>query len=85
MPADAQPREGLDYYIDRQGRWVWLASYHLKRGSCCGSKCRNCPFDWVNVDRALVDPHEPRPPMDRPNPSEAPGSRPGSDSSSRDH
>ncbi len=32
-----------DYYIER-GRVVFTAQYHLKRGSCCGSGCRHCPY-----------------------------------------
>lgn len=26
------------------GYSVFTAFYHLKRGSCCGSGCRHCPF-----------------------------------------
>ncbi len=40
LPA---PIEGEDYYIEN-GRWVFTASYHLKRGFCCGSGCRHCPY-----------------------------------------
>jgi hypothetical protein len=36
--------EGEDYYIER-GMVVFTARYHLKRGSCCGSGCRHCPYD----------------------------------------
>ncbi len=35
---------GVDYTIDAQGRWVFTASYLLRRGYCCGSGCRNCPY-----------------------------------------
>lgn len=32
-----------DYY--REGSLVvFTAAYHLKRGSCCGSGCRHCPY-----------------------------------------
>jgi hypothetical protein len=35
--------EGEDYY--REGATlVFTAGYHLRRGSCCGSGCRHCPF-----------------------------------------
>jgi hypothetical protein len=35
--------EGLDYY--REGPFfVFTEYYHLKRGSCCGSGCRHCPY-----------------------------------------
>jgi hypothetical protein len=32
-----------DYYFE--GPYlVFTAAYHLKRGSCCGSGCRHCPY-----------------------------------------
>jgi hypothetical protein len=35
--------EGVDYYVE-DGRWVFTARYHLRRGYCCGSGCRHCPY-----------------------------------------
>jgi len=32
-----------DFYFDGPNL-VFTAAYHLKRGSCCGSGCRHCPF-----------------------------------------
>jgi hypothetical protein len=32
-----------DYYLEG-GNMVFTAAYHLKRGSCCGSGCRHCPY-----------------------------------------
>ena len=41
-----------DYYIDsKTGFIVFTATYHLKRGYCCGSGCRHCPYDHVNVQK----------------------------------
>ena len=35
--------EGEDYY--REGTAiVFTAQYHLRRGYCCGSGCRHCPY-----------------------------------------
>jgi hypothetical protein len=32
-----------DFYMD--GPYlVFTAAYHLRRGSCCKSDCRHCPF-----------------------------------------
>lgn len=32
-----------DYYLE--GPYVvFTAAYHLKRGYCCGSGCRHCPY-----------------------------------------
>ena len=38
--------EGEDYYINDQGLWVFTEAYHLKRGYCCGSGCRHCPYGF---------------------------------------
>jgi hypothetical protein len=32
-----------DYYFEN-GLLVYTAAYHLKRGECCGSGCRHCPY-----------------------------------------
>jgi broad specificity phosphatase PhoE len=34
----------VDYYVEN-GRYVFTALYHEKRGYCCGSGCRHCPYD----------------------------------------
>ncbi|MBL7783041.1 MAG: hypothetical protein JNM22_17555 [Saprospiraceae bacterium] len=47
-PAPTVLQEGIDYYIDK-GRWVFTAQYLLKRGECCGSGCRHCPYGHRNV------------------------------------
>ena len=40
--------EGRHYYWEN-GLMVFTERYHRSRGSCCGSACRHCPFDHVNV------------------------------------
>lgn len=35
--------EGADYYFEN-GLMVLTAHFLLKRGNCCGSGCRNCPY-----------------------------------------
>jgi hypothetical protein len=44
-PPAAEPRklEPEDYYFEGP-LMVFTAAYHLKRGSCCGSGCRHCPY-----------------------------------------
>ncbi len=32
-----------DYYYEGSSM-VFTAAYHLKRGYCCGSGCRHCPY-----------------------------------------
>ena len=44
MSEPAQPvSQDEDYYMD--GPYlVFTESYHRKRGYCCGSGCRHCPW-----------------------------------------
>ena len=44
LPIMPELAEGIDYTVD-DGRWVFTAAYLLGRGFCCGSGCRNCPYD----------------------------------------
>jgi len=37
------PLEAGDYYLEGPNI-VFTAQYHLKRGYCCGSGCRHCPY-----------------------------------------
>jgi hypothetical protein len=37
------PLEPEDYYFEGP-YMVFTAAYHLKRGSCCNSGCRHCPY-----------------------------------------
>jgi hypothetical protein len=37
---------GEDYYIEN-GCWVFTAKFLLKRGFCCRSGCRHCPYGFV--------------------------------------
>jgi len=41
--AKPTPPEPEDYYME-DGMMVFTAAYHLKRGVCCGSGCRHCPY-----------------------------------------
>jgi len=57
-PNDAPERrpvtqlvEGEDFY--REGPYVvFTEAYHRRRGYCCGSGCRHCPWDHEAVPRA---------------------------------
>jgi hypothetical protein len=37
--------EGRDFYHDARGRMVLTEYFLLKRGFCCCSGCRHCPYD----------------------------------------
>jgi len=47
---DKAVKEGRDTYVDPDtGYIVFTQRAHERRGTCCGSACRHCPFDWKNV------------------------------------
>ncbi len=45
-----------DYYFEN-GLMVFTEKYHLKRGYCCESNCRHCPygFNEKNKDKNYED------------------------------
>lgn len=45
-PSDAPEIEEEDYYFD--GPYlVFTEAYHRKRGFCCRSGCRHCPYGFA--------------------------------------
>jgi hypothetical protein len=46
------PLEEGDYYITPEGYRCFTEQYHLKRGYCCESGCRHCPYGF-NPSTAL--------------------------------
>jgi len=43
LPQPPPDLTSRDYYYE--GRYiVFTATYHLKRGYCCNSDCRHCPY-----------------------------------------
>lgn len=40
---DAELQEGLDYYVE-DGLLVFTGVFLRKRGYCCESGCRHCPY-----------------------------------------
>jgi hypothetical protein len=38
--------EGIDYYLNADGNFVFTKEYHLTRGYCCKNKCLHCPWDY---------------------------------------
>jgi hypothetical protein len=39
-------KEGIDYYINEDGNFVFTRQYHLMRGYCCKNKCLHCPWEY---------------------------------------
>lgn len=35
-----------DYYLSPEGYMVFTEKYHLKRGYCCKSGCKHCPYGF---------------------------------------
>jgi hypothetical protein len=35
-----------DYYLTPEGYKCFTEQYHLKRGYCCQSGCRHCPYGY---------------------------------------
>jgi len=42
-PSPPKLIEGIVYYWEN-GLMVFTSLYHLKRGYCCDSGCRHCPY-----------------------------------------
>lgn len=41
-----QDRSNIDFYFTPEGYKVFTERYHLKRGYCCKSGCRHCPYGY---------------------------------------
>ncbi|MCA8833183.1 DUF5522 domain-containing protein [Hymenobacter pini] len=39
-----QPLQPGDVYYTPEGYMVFTEQYHRRRGYCCGSGCRHCPW-----------------------------------------
>ena len=35
-----------DYYLSNDGYIIFTEKYHLKRGYCCKSGCKHCPYGY---------------------------------------
>ena len=44
-----------DFYMSPEGYKVFTEQYHLKRGSCCLSGCRHCPYDFKKTKKYRHD------------------------------
>lgn len=44
-----------DFYWEG-GFLVFTRQFHLRRGSCCGSGCRHCPYDprWTKGETGIA-------------------------------
>ena len=59
-------KEHEDFYYNEQGYKVFREHFHLKRGYCCKSGCKHCPFGYDKktdsfkkvTAEVLKDPHD---------------------------
>ncbi len=53
-PSQPADNDDEDYYFD--GPYlVFTEAYHLKRGFCCQSGCRHCPYGFGKNDADVRD------------------------------
>ena len=41
---DNDPKEGVDFYLSKDGYRIMTKSFLVNRGYCCGNGCLNCPY-----------------------------------------
>lgn len=41
-----KPLDPEDFYYSPEGYIVFTEKYHLKRGYCCKSGCKHCPYGY---------------------------------------
>ena len=49
-----KPKLQQDDFYWEGGTMVMTENYHKKRGSCCGSRCRHCPY-WPKYQKMNKD------------------------------
>ncbi|MRG94956.1 DUF5522 domain-containing protein [Polyangium spumosum] len=54
LPKFGQLLEGVDFYKEGH-KVVFTSVYHLKRGYCCHSKCRHCPYGLGVAQKISVE------------------------------
>ncbi|MDA0685378.1 MAG: DUF5522 domain-containing protein [Bacteroidetes bacterium] len=48
-PSVEKPKAPNEDYYFENGYLVFTEAYHLKRGFCCGSGCRHCPYSPKHI------------------------------------
>jgi hypothetical protein len=52
MSAEVSPLLNEGDFYQEGAVVVYTEQFHLRRGYCCGSGCRHCPFDSSRVNPA---------------------------------
>ena len=53
MFSNRKKMENGDYYLSPEGFIVFTEQYHLKRGYCCKSGCKHCPYGFNKKTGAI--------------------------------
>lgn len=53
MSKNEKLKEGLDYYLNENQQMVFTAHFLTKRGFCCQSGCRHCPYSFSKNDPSV--------------------------------
>ena len=51
-------KENEDYYYNEQGYKVFTENFHLKRGYCCKSGCKHCPYGYDKKTDRFIKPNK---------------------------
>ena len=43
-----------EYYLSEEGYIIFTEKYHLKRGYCCQSGCKHCPYGFDKKTGKIV-------------------------------
>jgi hypothetical protein len=43
-----------DFYKSSEGYIIFTEKYHLKRGYCCKSGCKHCPYGYDKKTDSLI-------------------------------
>ena len=43
--------EPEDYYTSKEGYLIFTEKYHRKRGYCCETGCKHCPYGYKKNDK----------------------------------
>jgi Family of unknown function (DUF5522) len=54
VPKFTQLVDGIDFYKEGD-KVVFTSVYHFKRGYCCHSKCRHCPYGLGVAQAVHID------------------------------
>ena len=55
-----QPLQPGDFYYTPEGYMVFTEQYHRRRGHCCQSGCRHCPWGFGKQDSGPKPPQRTR-------------------------